>query len=439
MIQGRRPLPGLLSWLPAVVREAVSFILYTLRRFLADNCLQTASALTFSSLLAVVPLMTIGFAIFSAFPAFQSLQSQAQEMIITNLVPAVSDAILQYVDQFTQNAGQLTAVGIVGLAATSVITLATIDGAFNAIWRSTEPRPLVTRLLSFWAILTVAPLLFGASLSLSGMLFGSLRRFGLSEFTGPLAGVGFLLPGLFELLGLTLLYAIMPSRSVLWRDAALGGLVAAILLELSKTGFGLYIAAFPSYQAIYGAIATIPIFLLWLYIVWSTILFGGEVTAALPEWRAGKITKIGPEGLLPAQRLAVALGVLHELLAASQYGVGLRAHTLAKRVPVGRAVIDGIIEQLRQSHWVARTSKNAWVVTRDLDTATLYDLLKAMGVGLRGTVRGVGGMHVPWQDRCAALLEAAEESERDLLCISLKELFAEPKSEDVPRRAARRG
>jgi membrane protein len=428
-------LDSLAEW----ARDVGSFLKFLIRRYFHDECLTTASALTYTSLLALVPLMTIGFAIFRAFPAYESLQLQAQKLLIQSLVPEVGDAIQEAITRFSANAGQLTAFGIVGLTVTSVMMFSTIEGSFSAIWRVSEPRSLVLRLLAFWTILTLTPMLFGASLSLSSYIYAALRIEELTWGENPLAQWGVFLPGLFEWLGFWLLYLLIPNRAVRWQDAAIGGFVGAWLLEMSKAAFGWYISQFPAYQTIYGALSTIPIFLLWLYIAWSTVLVGAEVTAALPEWRAGKITKTGPEGLLSGQRIAIAVAILAELLKASKFGVGMRRRTLVGRIPVGAVVIDGILEQLRQSHWVARTADGAWVCTRDLSDATLFDLLKALGVGLRGTVRHVGELtDAPWQERCAHLLEAADEAGRNQLGIPIKDLVC-PEQEDVAQPDRRLG
>ncbi|MGQ9366034.1 YihY family inner membrane protein [Azospirillum sp. A39] len=425
------PLNGLLrAWrgLRAMVGEVMSFTAHSALRFYNDNCFQTAASLTYTTLLAIVPLMTIGFAIFTAFPAFGSLQTRVQEVIFRNMVPEIGDAILEYLGHFMANAGQMTVFGVIGLAVSAILLMWTIEGSFAAIWRIYEPRSMVTRILSFWAILTLAPLFFGASLSLSSTLWSTLEVAHLEEIANPLLGFGSILPFLLQMVGCTLLYLVIPNRPVGWLDAACGGAVGALLLEMSKAGFGWYLRTYPAYQTIYGALSTVPIFLFWLYIAWSTVLFGAVVTATLPEWRAGKITRHGPEGLLPAQRLALALAVLHELMDASRLGVGLRRRTLVQRVPVGAVLIDGILEQLRDAHWAAHTTRESWVVTRDLGESTLYDLLKALGIGLRGSVRGLGGLELPWQERTAQLLDAAEAGTQEVLGVPLKALLSDQPS-----------
>ncbi|CAO3421682.1 Ribonuclease BN [Azospirillum argentinense] len=421
------------AWNPFVrIREIGGFIAYSSMRFYNDNCFQTAASLTYTSLLALVPLMTIGFAIFSAFPAFNALQSRIQTLLFKNLVPENSDAILQYLAAFMANAGQMPVFGIVGLAMSAVLLIWTIEGSFATVWRVREPRSYVTRILSFWAVVSLSPLFAGASLSLSSTLWAVLQFAHLEGFADPLVGIGAILPFMLQLVGCTLLYVIIPNRDVGWMDAACGGAVASLLLETSKAGFAMYMKEFPAYQTIYGALATVPIFLFWLYIAWSTVLFGAVITASLPEWRAGKITRGGPEGLLPAQRLGLALAVLHELLEGTRLGVGLRRRTLVGRVPVGTVLIDGILEQLRDAHWVAHTTHNAWVVTRDLSEATLYDLMKALGIGLRGSVRGLGGLELPWQDRTAQLLEQAERNQEEILGVPIKDLLSDRPLETGP-------
>ncbi|MDP9196445.1 MAG: YihY family inner membrane protein [Pseudomonadota bacterium] len=396
---------------------------YTMRRFYMDNGFQTVSALTYTSLLALVPLMTIAFAILAAFPAFDDVQQQARSLIFSNLVPAVGDAILTYLDRFTRNAGRLTGFGIAGIAITSVMLLATIETAFNSIWRAREPRPLVTRLLAFWSILTLGPLLFGISLSVSGTLTSLMQalnlRTGTQDFLQILAFIALAL----EAVGFTVLYVVIPNRTVQWTDALAGGIVATILFELSKRGFGWYLAAFPAYQTIYGALALIPIFLLWLYVAWSTVLCGAVVAASLPEWRSGQLTQAGPEGLAPSQRLVVAVAILRQLHEANHLGVGLRRHTLLGRIPVGGSVLDDLLDQLSAKHWIVRSSRDAWVLSRDVGQETLYDLVKALDTGFRGMIRGIATLESPWQDSLLKLVGKTDQSVADVLSMPVRKIL----------------
>jgi len=434
---------GVVRALVRAVSDTAGFITFAALRFYNDNCFQTASALTYTALLAMVPLMTIGFAIFTAFPAFHRLRTEAQDMLFTNLVPEVGLAVRDYLANFMENAGQSTAFGVVGLAISAVLLLSTIEGAFGAIWRVNEPRPLITRFLTFWAVLTLAPMLFGAGLSIPTKLLQVFQEPELQALSASFQSWNIYLPGLCEFIGFSLVYIIIPNRPVTWGDAATGGLTAAVLLEASKAGFGWYLRAFPAYQTIYGALSTVPIFLLWLYIAWSTVLIGAVITASLPEWRAGKISRNGLQGLSPAARIGAAVGILGELLSVSRSGRGLRWRELAERVRVGEVVTEGLLEQLREADWVARTTRDTWVVTRDLSTSTLYDLGLSLGIGLSGSLYDLAGLDQHWRERCNTLLMTAEAGQRDLLGISLKELLAlaTPEAGDgqtVPLRLGRR-
>ncbi|WP_404325477.1 YhjD/YihY/BrkB family envelope integrity protein [Aerophototrophica crusticola] len=221
------------------------------------------------------------------------------------------------------------------------------------------------------------------------------------------------------------MYLAIPNRAVRWRDALAGGLVAAVLMEVSKIGFVLYVTAFPTYETIYGALSVIPIFLVWLYTVWSIVLFGAEITATLPEWRAGRITEGGPEGLLSAHRIVVAVAILRELHRAAKLGVGIRQPTLASRIPVGAVIIEGMLEQLQHARWVDRTARGAWIASRDLHTATIDDLRHSLGLALRGNLRAVGHLQTGWQARLADLFEQTELADSGILAVPLATLFEE--------------
>lgn len=402
--------------------DVAGFITYSAMRFYNDNCFQTAASLTYTTLLAMVPIMTIGFAIFTAFPAFGEMQNELKSLLIRNMVPEIGDAILEYLNRFVANTGQLTVFGVIGLAVSAVLLIWTIEGSFRSIWREHEPRSLVIRILSFWAIVSLAPLFAGASLSLSSSLWVALEG---ARLVYPLTGVGGLLPFLLSFIGCSLLYLIVPNRPVAVADAVTGGFFGSLMFEVSKAGFAWYLRTYPAYQTIYGALSTVPIFLFWLYIAWSTVLFGAVVTAASPEWRAGRITRGGLQGLLPTQRLVIALAVLHELQAAARLGVGLRRRSLVTRLGLGSLIVDGVLDQLRAAHWVALTTRDAWVVTRDLSEASLYELMKGLGVGLRGSVHGIVDRDRPWQKRVSRLLEMSERSQREILSVTVRTLLSD--------------
>lgn len=401
------------------LHDGGTVLAYAARRFVRDKGFVSASALTYTTLLALVPLLTVIFAIFTAFPAYKKLRQQAETLLFQSLVPQVGDQIQAYAGTFVAKAGALTGFGVIGLTITAILLFFSIEGALNAIWRAVEPRPLLTRLLSFWAVLTMAPLLLGASLSLG---LGVLARMEADGDPG-LAFALSLIPFLFETAAFTFMYVAIPNREVAWKDALAGGAVAGLATELAKTGFTFYLTLFPTYEAIYGALSVVPTFLLWLYLFWSVILFGAELAASLPEWRAGRL--LGEGGSLSTgQRLMVALAILDTLHQASRHGVGLKREALARRVHVGASNIDDMLEALRKSHWVERSGRGAWMVSRDLHRATLADLRIALDLAIRGEDGMAGLLDVAWAPRTTALITNAEQSGREMLNVSLATVFA---------------
>ena len=244
--------------------------------------MQIASSLTFTSLLSLVPIVTVALTVISAFPVFGQMTGALQAFILQNLVPASADVIATYTHQFTTNAAKLTAVGIAFLVVTAIMLLLTIDRAFNDIWRVRRGRPIVQRVFVYWTLITVGPVLIGSSLTLTSWLVG--QAVGLVRGV-PGAGIIVLsiVPVLLTSMALALLYAAMPNRRISLRDAILGGLLAGIAFEVMKRGFAFYIAQFPTYKLVYGALATLPVFLLWIYLSWLVVIFGAVVVAALPE------------------------------------------------------------------------------------------------------------------------------------------------------------
>lgn len=418
----RAPLAApLLRW----AKQTPGMLFFAGRRFYDDNCFQTAASLTYTTLLAVVPLMTIGFAIFSAFPAFGALQSEIQALIFRNLAPEIGDTLLEHVTAFMANAGRMPIFGVIGLAVTSVLLIWTIEGAFSAIWRVHEPRSLVTRILSFWAIVSLAPLFAGASLSLSSSLWAILQAGQFSDIARPSSGLTSGLAFLLQTAGCALIYLIIPNRPVEWRDALAGGVAGSVLLEISKAAFAWYMRTFPAYQTIYGALATVPIFLFWLYVAWSALLFGAVVTAAIPDWRAGRQAGgTGREPPAPGDQLALALAVLDELsLAAKAGGGGLRRRDLVARLPFPAAQVETMLERLRDADWVAHTTRETWVVARDLAEASLFDLMTALRLGTHGALRGRGLADRPWGAALAALLAEAENLQAPVFAQPVKALL----------------
>ncbi|HYH43178.1 MAG TPA: YihY family inner membrane protein, partial [Burkholderiales bacterium] len=257
-----------------------------MRRFYDDNCMQIASSLTFTSLLSIVPIVTVALTVITAFPVFGEMTTALQVFVLENMMPSSADVIASYTQQFTKNAAGLTAIGIVFLFVTSVMLLLTIDRAFNDIWRVKKPRSIVSRVFVYWTLITVGPVLVGASLSLTSWLVGQAVGYA-RGVPGLGVAVLSLVPVVLTSIAFSLLYVAMPNRRIRPRDAIVGGLLAGVVFEVMKRGFAFYVAQFPTYTLVYGAFATVPIFLLWIYVSWLVVIFGAVVVASLPEWRDG--------------------------------------------------------------------------------------------------------------------------------------------------------
>jgi membrane protein len=250
-------------------------------RFKKDRCSQLAAALSFSSLLALAPLLAIAFSLLSVFAPLEAMGQNLENFIYQYLVPDAGLDIRQYLTDFTKQAGKLTAIGLFSFLLTAVFLLNNIENSLNIIWKSTVRRGLVQRFLIYWALLTFGPILMGAGLSLStyALSLNALNK--LDELVSIKLILLKILPIIFEIAAFTLLYIIMPNIEIKWRNALIGGIVAAILFEITKRLFALFIINFNNYEVIYGTLATLPIFLIWIYLSWLVTLLGAEIIAVL--------------------------------------------------------------------------------------------------------------------------------------------------------------
>ena len=341
------------------------------QRFVEDRCVQIASSLTFTSLLALVPIITVALTVASAFPVFESFIRHLQRFLIHNIVPESVSAITTYATQFSENTTQLTAVGIAFVAITALMLMITIDGAFNAIWRVSRPRSLLQRILVYWTVLTIGPIFVGASLSLTSYLV----RLSLGLIDNP-PGAALLMLRLVSLsltsIALALLYKTVPNRPVRKRDALLGGVSAGVCLEAMKQGFSFYIAHFPTYKLVYGAFAAIPFFLLWIYLSWLIVIGGAVLAALLPEWRE----RAGQSRPVPGSDFFDALQALKMLWRAHQTGEVVSLSNLHPVVKVRVDHLEKILAILSGAGWVARSGANGWVLARDAATIRMEDIYR---------------------------------------------------------------
>ncbi|MED5250266.1 MAG: YihY family inner membrane protein [Pseudomonadota bacterium] len=252
-----------------------------LARIKTERLPSVASALAFTTLLALVPLLTVMFAILSMFPFFVEWRDEIETLLYSNLAPATGDAVQTYLREFAGQAGSLTGLGLAGLLVTALLLLSTIEDAFNQIWSVAKGRTLSQRLLLYWAMLTLGPILMVISIAVTTYLGSNVLGQWVSAASGPHEVVLGALPVLLQALGFFLMYLIVPSCPVRPRSALVGAVVTLALFELTKFGFVIFISNFDTYQIIYGAMWSIPVFLLWIYLSWLVILLGACISAEI--------------------------------------------------------------------------------------------------------------------------------------------------------------
>lgn len=341
-----------ISWVH--VRNLFRFALQRLRE---GRLPQVAGSLTFTTVLALVPILTIALAIFTAFPLFNTFRTSLEAYFIQSLMPkGISNTILGYLTQFATKATRLSAVGGVALMVTAVATMAMIDKSFNQIWHVKRSRPVMQRILVYWAIVTLGPLLIGVSITVTAYLFTA---------TGGVAGVAPFLRGVFQTLvsllfttgAFTLLYLAIPNRTIYWRDAAWGGLFAAVAFEIAKRLFANFVLHFPTYTVVYGALAAVPIFLVWIYLSWLITLIGAVIAAALPVVKYERWWHVAT----PGSSFVDVLEVLRVLLEARNSSRGAVVDVVGIRscTRLGLDEIDGLLERMLEIGWVARVLSDA--------------------------------------------------------------------------------
>jgi membrane protein len=349
-------------------RGFAEFCLAVFWRFYEERGLQTAASLTYTTLLSLVPLFTVALAVSTAFPVFDQTTSALQEFVLENFLPDARgiETIADQITAFTENAGRLTAIGLGFFFITAVMTMMTIDVALNRLFRVHRARPLLQQVLIYWAVLTLGPVLVGGSLSMTSFAVGA--SFGWLQLDIVADALLRVLPFVFTCVALTLLYGVVPYRHVPWRDALVGGIAAGIAFEIAKRGFAIYLAKFPTYTLIYGAFATIPIFLVWLYLSWVVVLAGAAVTAMLPAYRFS-------EGRpLPGRSFMYALLVLSVLARRQVKGGAVRLRDLSRELRVMPDRCEYVLERAAKLGWTARTERDGWVLARDADYLRVEEL-----------------------------------------------------------------
>ncbi len=386
------------------LQQLGSFLLFFAQTYYQHRCLRSAAALCFTTLLSLVPLATVIFMIFTAFPSFQSFASDIQNFIFESFVPTSGNVLQENLTTLIANSFQLTGIGIISLIISALLMMDTIEGTLNDIWDISIQRKAVPRFMVYWAVLTLGPLLVGASLAGTSYL-ASLPLLSetamLLETKTKLLGV---LPFLATTLACTLLYTVVPNTYVPLRNAFSGAVLAAILFELAKKLFALYIAAFPTYQLIYGALAAIPIFLIWLYISWMVVLVGAELSYCLTHFSYAKANRKTPT---PGESLLHDFRTLGLIWQAQRNGNPPTLKQLLQNEKLlNDANLDDALLRLEAAFLIHRTADNEWSLSKNMSTLTLADLYHAQNL-LQPEIHPDSLQEDPWYQ---ALQQAVERT-----------------------------
>ncbi|WP_199609750.1 virulence factor BrkB family protein [Flocculibacter collagenilyticus] len=255
-----------------------------------DNIKMAAGYLSYVTLLSLVPLLAVSFSVISAFPVFETFRKSVELFIFTNFVPTSSAQIQSHMLGFVTNVSKMGTIGILALIVVALMLISSIDASINRIFAVKQKRPLVIKFSIYWMVLTLGPLIAGASLGVSSYLV-SLAAFAENYSPGISDFFIRLLPFVLSTFGFFVLYMLVPNKLVNWKAAFYGAIFAGVLFEVSKRVFAFYVTSFPSYQVIYGALAAIPILFLWVYLSWILVLMGAELTVMIEEYQSEKADK----------------------------------------------------------------------------------------------------------------------------------------------------
>ena len=369
------PLDSLNRWSDRLRDRARTgtFFRFVWKRFLGDRLFEAAGALSFTTVFALVPLSMVVFGVLSAFPVFDEWSESLKTYIFANFVPRAASAVQNYLSEFSANTKSLTTAGALALVISLLVTLSSVESIFNRIWRVPTARPRLGRFLVYWTVLTLGALVAAASLALSTRFF-ALAIFETVPGRWLEAIMLKLAPMAIEMLAFAAIFKVVPHRTVKWRHALAGAALSVLLFEGVKWGIGLYIGSFGSYQKIYGPLAFVPIFLLWIYLGWSSILFGASFASSMSAFRYQPVALRLPLGF----ELYGLLRMLGRFRQARAQGRGLHSDEIQQLEPIlTDALVQDMLGKLDGIAVVSRAEGGEWLLARDLDDVSIGELYEA--------------------------------------------------------------
>lgn len=390
---------------------------YLLGRIVEDRLNANAAALTFVSLFALVPLLTVTLSIASALPAAGDLEGKLDEFLLQFLLPDSSTQVVQYLSTFIGQARSLTAFGVAILLVTAILMLRNVEKALNDIWRNRANRKPLQSFLLYWAVLSLGPAAIGLGLGVRAYLFAATNDWGGLQLFGIGSALISLLPFLISAVGLTCLYAVVPNCQVPLRHALIGGVFAASTFTIARMLFTAVMAK-SSYTLVYGAFAAVPLFLMWIYVTWIIVLIGAVLAHSLSAYQTDEQAK--------TPTLMKALDILYLFWRAQSEGRGIAELEIIGANEVLRGGIDAdswrsIRDALIDAQFLKRLDRGNYLLSRDLhhvSLSELADLIRSEPPFKQGQ------QTLPWQEVVCQLLNTNREQEEALLNLSLATLFA---------------
>ncbi|MEO8367564.1 MAG: YihY family inner membrane protein [Pseudoxanthomonas sp.] len=400
--------------------RAGTFARFLAKRFLDDRLFQSAAALAYTTLFALVPLVMVVFGVLSAFPVFDEWSKQLSNYIFSNFVPSAARSVQGYLNGYSENAKQLTVAGVIALVISLLITLNSVETTFNRIWRVASSRPKFGRFLVYWTVLTLGAMVAAASLAISARFY-ALPIFATSEGKVLATLLLTVAPVLIEFAAITAIYRVVPHRTIKLRYAVAGALLATVLLELIKWGLGLYLSSFNSYTTIYGTVAVAPILLLWIYLGWVAVLLGASLASSMAAFRYQPVSMRLPIGY----EIYGLLRLLGRFDAARTQGRGLHSDQILQMEPMlTDSLVQQILGQLADINLLRRDEQGEWLLARDLDSMTVCDLYEACQLRVP-----VAEAHLPCQDDALGI---AARDALDQLRVPLREVLKRKVSDIYP-------
>ena len=396
-------------------------------RFLRDGCRDSAATLTYTTLFAVVPMMTVTFSLLSAIPSFQGIGEHIESFIFSHFVPAAGETLQTYLVSFSQQARKLTAVGVVFLIVTAFMMLRTVDKAINKVWHEDKVKRGVSGFLLYWAILSLGPFLLGLGFVLTSYLASLTFISDTTAYFGVDSFLLRLMPVLLSTLVLTLLYAAVPNRKVPLRYALTGSLLVATVLELAKTVFTTFIAKAPTYELVYGAFAAVPLFLFWIYLSWNLVLFGAVLVRNLTL----SVVHQKAEDWPPVVELLVVLSLFREQF---RQGEALNVQTGRKQWPLTEEDWEKYTGLLLQYGLICKGSQGELMLAQDLRQKPLAAFCQQLPWPMPGnqalTAIQCDG-RPDWFAQLVKRLLRVNELKTQALSVNLDELYQHPVNDNT--------